>query len=127
MRDTSKVGNISTAQVLAALIRMGKFVLLPFGEGRRYDLAIEEDDGRMRPFPDAQHLTALTGLGTQQQRLIKGEQVHITLWRHGHIFRDRDVLLDTAPFRRLSCTRDHAFLQCAQVGYEIASGREDNE
>src|SRR5262245_7012178 len=25
---------------------MGKFVLLPFGEGRRYDLVIEEDDGR---------------------------------------------------------------------------------
>jgi hypothetical protein len=46
VRNTTNVGNISTAQVMAALIRMGKFVLLPFGEGRRYDLVVEEDDGR---------------------------------------------------------------------------------
>jgi hypothetical protein len=46
MRNTTGVGNISTAQVLAALVRMGKVVLLPFAEGGRYDLVFEEEDGR---------------------------------------------------------------------------------
>jgi hypothetical protein len=45
MRSTSKVGEISTAQVLAALVRSGKSVLLPFGDHKRYDLVIEEQDG----------------------------------------------------------------------------------
>src|SRR5262245_60269511 len=46
MRNTSKVGDVSVAQVLAALVKAGKCVLLPFGDNKRYDLVIEEEDGR---------------------------------------------------------------------------------
>jgi hypothetical protein len=46
MRDTSRVGEIAVAQVLAALVNQGKFVLTPFGDSRRYDLGIDEEDGR---------------------------------------------------------------------------------
>ncbi len=45
--NTSKIGEISQAQVLAALVRAGKSVLLPFGDNKRYDLMIEEEDGRV--------------------------------------------------------------------------------
>src|SRR5262249_42945558 len=31
-----------------ALVRLGKFVLLPFGDSKRYDLVIEEQDGSFR-------------------------------------------------------------------------------
>lgn len=44
MNPVSK-GNLSTGQVIASLLRAGKTVLIPFGEGHRYDLVIE-DDGR---------------------------------------------------------------------------------
>lgn len=45
--NTKTVGDISEAHVLAALLRAGKHVLQPFGDNRRYDLAIDEGDGRM--------------------------------------------------------------------------------
>jgi hypothetical protein len=48
MRDTSKAGQISVAEVIRALVKLGKYVLLPFGDYKRYDLVIEEDDGRFR-------------------------------------------------------------------------------
>ncbi len=43
--NTSKVGEISTAQVLAALVALGKKVWLPWGDSNRADLLIEEEDG----------------------------------------------------------------------------------
>jgi PD-(D/E)XK endonuclease len=43
-RDTKRVGDASEACVLAALVKAGYSVLLPFGENHRYDLVI--DDGR---------------------------------------------------------------------------------
>jgi hypothetical protein len=46
MRNTSKVGEISIAQVTAAVVRAGKSILLPFGDHKRYDLVVEENDGR---------------------------------------------------------------------------------
>lgn len=46
MRNTSKVGEVSAVQVAAALVRMGKSVLLPLGDHKRYDLVVEEEDGR---------------------------------------------------------------------------------
>lgn len=46
MRNTSTVGEISTSQVIAALVLIGKRLLLPFGDSHRYDLAIEEEGGR---------------------------------------------------------------------------------
>jgi hypothetical protein len=39
------IGDISQAMVLAALVKAGKRVLLPFGDNRRYDLVIEGEDG----------------------------------------------------------------------------------
>lgn len=42
----SEIGERTEAAVLAALVASGKYVLLPFGGQRRYDLAYEED-GRL--------------------------------------------------------------------------------
>jgi len=39
----STTGDISESQVLAALIRAGEQVLLPFGKNRRYDLVLDRD------------------------------------------------------------------------------------
>lgn len=41
--NTSSVGGKTEGIVLAALLRAGKRILLPFGDGHRYDLAM--DDG----------------------------------------------------------------------------------
>jgi hypothetical protein len=46
MRNTSKIGEVSASQVLAVLILSGRKILLPFGDSHRYDLVIEEQDGR---------------------------------------------------------------------------------
>src|SRR5947209_2359950 len=46
MRDTSRVAEVTTAQVLNALVVSGRRVLLPFGDSGRYDMVIEEEDGR---------------------------------------------------------------------------------
>jgi hypothetical protein len=43
MRDTSGVGEISRLQIIAALARRGKQILLPVGDHLRYDLAIDEE------------------------------------------------------------------------------------
>jgi hypothetical protein len=37
-----RVGDISQAKVMAALVAAGKAVLFPFGENTRYDLVIDE-------------------------------------------------------------------------------------
>lgn len=42
MRNTTKIGNVTVANVLLALVKKDKQVLLPFGEGERYDLLIDE-------------------------------------------------------------------------------------
>ena len=45
--DPNQIGAISHARVIAALVEAGKFVLLPFVHSSlRYDLVIEEEDGR---------------------------------------------------------------------------------
>lgn len=44
-RDTKRAGDISEVTVMAALIRMGYRVAIPYGENQRYDLIIE-DGGR---------------------------------------------------------------------------------
>jgi hypothetical protein len=41
-RNSKAVGDVTQAQVLAALIRRGKRVLMPFGDNCRYDLVVEE-------------------------------------------------------------------------------------
>lgn len=42
-RNTKAVGDISQSQVLAALIRRGTRVSIPFGDNCRYDLVVEEE------------------------------------------------------------------------------------
>lgn len=42
MTDTSTVGRRTEGIVLGALMRAGKQVLLPFGDGHRYDIALDE-------------------------------------------------------------------------------------
>lgn len=41
--NKSYIGSVSVAQVLAALARDGKNVLVPFGDYSRYDLALDDD------------------------------------------------------------------------------------
>lgn len=41
--NSKVIGNIAESQVIAALIKKGKKVLLPFGDNERYDLVIEEN------------------------------------------------------------------------------------
>lgn len=43
-----RVGDISQAKVMAALMAAGKSILLPFGENTRYDLVIDEGDRFVR-------------------------------------------------------------------------------
>jgi transposase len=40
---TKHVGEISEAQVLAKLLKVGKIVLQPFGDNQRYDLVVDEN------------------------------------------------------------------------------------
>lgn len=41
--NTKDVGDVTVAMVLASLVKAGRAVLIPFGDNRRYDLVIEED------------------------------------------------------------------------------------
>lgn len=42
MKNTTKIGNTTVAKVLGALAGRDKIVLMPFGEGLRYDLVLDE-------------------------------------------------------------------------------------
>ena len=46
MENSTTIGTRTEGRVLAVLLQLGKSVLLPFGEGARYDLAYDED-GRL--------------------------------------------------------------------------------
>ncbi len=48
MRDTSRIGEISRWQIVAALTRRGKQLLLPVGDHLRYDLAIDDEGTFLR-------------------------------------------------------------------------------
>lgn len=41
--NTKQKGDIAEAQVIAALLKAGKNVLMPFGDRNRYDCVLEED------------------------------------------------------------------------------------
>lgn len=45
MPNSKSKGDCTEAMVLAALIKQGKVVLLPFGDNQRYDMAIDNLDG----------------------------------------------------------------------------------
>ena len=42
-RNSKSVGDIAQSQVMAALLKWGDCVLLPFGDNCRYDLVVERD------------------------------------------------------------------------------------
>lgn len=44
-RNSKEVGDVTQSQVMAALLKHGKKVLMPFGDNCRYDLVVE-DGGR---------------------------------------------------------------------------------
>ena len=46
--NTKTVGDVSEAAVAWALVKNGKHVLIPWGDNRRYDLAIDEDGKLVR-------------------------------------------------------------------------------
>lgn len=48
MINPSTVGNVTEGRVLAALLQLGKRVLIPFGDGARYDLAYDESGSLIR-------------------------------------------------------------------------------
>jgi hypothetical protein len=47
-RDTKRVGDVAEAMVLAALVRAGYHVSIPWGENNRYDLIFESEDAFAR-------------------------------------------------------------------------------
>ena len=47
-QNSKTVGNIAEAQVLAALVKQGKTVLLPYGDNERYDMVIDDDGKFLR-------------------------------------------------------------------------------
>lgn len=48
MKDTKTRGDACEGIVMAVLLQHGKKVLVPFGENRRYDLALDEDGKLVR-------------------------------------------------------------------------------
>jgi hypothetical protein len=46
-RDTKRVGDVSELMVMAALVRAGYRLAIPYGENSRYDVIIEDDVGRL--------------------------------------------------------------------------------
>src|SRR5271168_600225 len=46
-RDTKRIGDVSELMVMAALVRVGYRLAIPYGESSRYDVIIEDEDGRL--------------------------------------------------------------------------------
>lgn len=44
-RDTKKIGTVSELMVMAALVRAGYRILIPYGDSARYDVVVEDADG----------------------------------------------------------------------------------
>ena len=51
-QNSKSVGDITQSQVMAALLRRGKIVLMPFGDNCRYDLVVEQDGLFFRKFAE---------------------------------------------------------------------------
>jgi hypothetical protein len=46
--ETREIGNLSEAKILAALVKAGYLVSLPFGNGHKYDFVVEDDESLYR-------------------------------------------------------------------------------
>jgi PD-(D/E)XK endonuclease len=64
-RHTQKTGNISESAVVTRLLQCGYFVLTPYGQNHRYDLVIEDADGKFW------RVQVKTGWVDEEQALIK--------------------------------------------------------
>jgi len=71
MRNTSKIGQVSVAQIICPLSNLGKYIYLPFGDHYRSDLVIEDEDGR---FSRIQCKTARLVRGTVGPRIMRLER-----------------------------------------------------
>lgn len=45
-RDTKRIGIVSELKVIAALAEAGYHVFIPYGDAMRYDVVIEDDEGK---------------------------------------------------------------------------------
>ncbi|MBO0778848.1 MAG: hypothetical protein J2P37_08485 [Ktedonobacteraceae bacterium] len=45
-RDTNTIGDISEAAISARFLQLGYAVFIPFGRGQRFDLLVEDEDGK---------------------------------------------------------------------------------
>lgn len=88
MRDTKKIGDVSEAKILAALLAKGFVVLTPFGDNQRYDLVIERDGvfqrvqcktGRIRNGAVITHLTSVSSNG-QNVRTYSGQVEYFAVY-----------------------------------------------
>jgi hypothetical protein len=43
VNNTVRIGDLTQSRVMVALLRLGRTVLLPFGDNARYDLVVEAD------------------------------------------------------------------------------------
>ena len=64
-RHTQKTGDISESAVVTRLLQCGYFVLTPYGQNHRYDLVIEDADGKFW------RVQVKTGWVDEEQALIK--------------------------------------------------------
>jgi hypothetical protein len=85
------VGEITQAKVLAALVAAGKTVLVPFGDNARYDLVVEEEDGRFW------RIQCKTG------RLFAGTIKFPTSSSHNHYFKARRDYRGQADYFGVFC------------------------
>jgi hypothetical protein len=46
MRNTSRIGEVSVAQVISALVNVGNYIYMPFGDSKRSDFLTENEEGR---------------------------------------------------------------------------------
>ena len=46
-RDTNTIGDISEATIIARFLQLGYVVLTPYGGNQRYDLVIEDNEGKL--------------------------------------------------------------------------------
>ena len=88
--NSKDIGEMTEAQVLAALLRVRKVVLKPFGDNQRYDLVIDDDGAFLR-------VQCKTG------RLIKGVIQFATSSSYAHRGRGRRGYVGEAEFFGVYC------------------------
>jgi hypothetical protein len=138
--NTSEIGAISQAQVLAALVRIGKTVLQPFSAHKRYDLMIEEEDGRVfrvqcktgriikgaMQFPTSSlHAPSRTGLDKSIKKSYRGQIDYFGVYcpANGRVYLIPIADLgDNGAFLRIDPPRNHQrrFIRWAS-DYEIGA------